>query len=1371
MTCKGLPAPPALFAVLIISLAVTSKSQKDGIWIHCSDDVDSHHQEGCCMDSERNECVSSVGLLKKETEHLHAESAVHRLQEGIAALQQQFIGAEESSVSLPLEELEAYLAAEAADDTVEGDVHISRRKMLDLDLSSALLVKDPSTALERSTTLGPDLITSESTQSNVIDDQALSLINTPETGEVHTSVGNDPDIVPSQKRATSSFPHDGGKERISKRKPTLIPDLEEFESGSAALAGKLQDLIGTDSSSSQLLSHLSDTDQLQSRMQKDQLQEQNGLDAGHHASLDTVELSKVAQQEGISSGAEAYMSQPSRPGMSVPNEASVVQQSLHSSPPANGSQGQAAPEEEQEDERRINLASSYDGAQVIAANKEARYADRAIDDDDDSYVKNLCSASKWLVLELSQLGRVDIIELTNREMYSSRVKDFVVKGRQVHPKRDGHTDYTLGFNTSAWLFLGNFTAANGRGTQSFVMSSPRQRVRYLLVQFLTHYGNEEVCALNQLKVLGVSAAQELEAALARHMEGGIESEQAFTSTHLTAPEKMQPPAEALAAVEDKIDGSSSSSSDGSTRADLLDPLPPTSMTDPEKAVPAGASKDVNSLRTQDESDSRNSLQQPEPSLEDKGIDTSKDSLSPVGNACEEKSSMPCTAMQGSKSCVNHHPAIISTHRLSRLVPPSLLSRMGYEVSAAPRSWVDTSGPSMRGEDVRAEKTLHNLPSVGDNLTGRASHAGTGAGSNNLNGRDREVLSNGSHTSKIAAAAIHVPEMVESLSLSDAAPEAGDVQQSNAGDINRVTALIDTVPGELSVASVEEMEHGGSVKQGCKDVGEEETTLSTSKCLLGTSACCPKAAEVPEERASICSDTSDVTPDSNACLKSDLDVKGRLYELRAGVHDARQSSSVPSHSNSSKDRNASSMASGQGLLSGVQINPINPGTPVAPEPASTDDTSSLHPSIVAAVADGTSQAAWEVSSSLVATAPTNPPSTAEMLPAAAAASASSSPAAAAAPASSSMEGLLMSLWASGFSSKGKQAGNLFDIFKQEFLLLKLNQTRMAKYMSQVVQLINRNAQDVLQEVQEVEDKVGGLEGLLRSEIQRGHEMEALHEGAFKHWQKSYSSIREELHRELAELRREVREAAKERDRALQYAATSAASAVAVLLLYLLSAAAALLQYCSKGQRHVATNITAYGEAMRRGIREIEGMQEDSACSSFAHTGRMGKGVNIAPSGRGTAEECISGSSVPLGHDFKIISQSTTDLPSSGTAFQRGSAVKEKEKMVEGSRSRKKSKEYPQVSADRSKGTHLASRDEHIKSRHEVALTPPYAYGQVRDHSSAFWDMRVIVCLTGVVFVVVVASLIAVGWKGWQGKRYMDFAYFLMDEILSRLRMSS
>ena len=50
------------------------------------------------------------------------------------------------------------------------------------------------------------------------------------------------------------------------------------------------------------------------------------------------------------------------------------------------------------------------------------------------------------------------------ELYSSRVKDFEVFGRQSHPRAEG-SDYGAHLNASAWQLLGRFTAANTKGTQ------------------------------------------------------------------------------------------------------------------------------------------------------------------------------------------------------------------------------------------------------------------------------------------------------------------------------------------------------------------------------------------------------------------------------------------------------------------------------------------------------------------------------------------------------------------------------------------------------------------------------------------------------------------------------------------------------------------------------------------------------------------------------------------------------------------------------------------------------------------------------------------------------------------------------------------
>lgn len=52
-----------------------------------------------------------------------------------------------------------------------------------------------------------------------------------------------------------------------------------------------------------------------------------------------------------------------------------------------------------------NCLRADDGAAIVAANKEAKKPEKAIDGDDDSYMKNDCKAQKWVIIELSQVRR------------------------------------------------------------------------------------------------------------------------------------------------------------------------------------------------------------------------------------------------------------------------------------------------------------------------------------------------------------------------------------------------------------------------------------------------------------------------------------------------------------------------------------------------------------------------------------------------------------------------------------------------------------------------------------------------------------------------------------------------------------------------------------------------------------------------------------------------------------------------------------------------------------------------------------------------------------------------------------------------------
>lgn len=61
-------------------------------------------------------------------------------------------------------------------------------------------------------------------------------------------------------------------------------------------------------------------------------------------------------------------------------------------------------------------------------------------------------------------------QLSQYELYSSRVKDFEVRGRQAHPRAQGG-DYAKTFNTTGWPLLGKYTATKMKGSQVPTYSS------------------------------------------------------------------------------------------------------------------------------------------------------------------------------------------------------------------------------------------------------------------------------------------------------------------------------------------------------------------------------------------------------------------------------------------------------------------------------------------------------------------------------------------------------------------------------------------------------------------------------------------------------------------------------------------------------------------------------------------------------------------------------------------------------------------------------------------------------------------------------------------------------------------------------------
>ncbi|ESQ28064.1 hypothetical protein EUTSA_v10018312mg [Eutrema salsugineum] len=146
--------------------------------------------------------------------------------------------------------------------------------------------------------------------------------------------------------------------------------------------------------------------------------------------------------------------------------------------------------------KEYNYAAASKGAKVLSSNKEAKGATSIISRDKDKYLRNPCSTEgKFVVIELSEETLVNTIKIANFEHYSSNLKDFEILGTLVYP-------------TDTWVHLGNFTALNMKHEQNFTLVDPKW-VRYLKLNFLSHYGSEFYCTLSLLEVYGVDAVERM----------------------------------------------------------------------------------------------------------------------------------------------------------------------------------------------------------------------------------------------------------------------------------------------------------------------------------------------------------------------------------------------------------------------------------------------------------------------------------------------------------------------------------------------------------------------------------------------------------------------------------------------------------------------------------------------------------------------------------------------------------------------------------------------------------------------------------------------------------------------------------------------
>ncbi len=149
-----------------------------------------------------------------------------------------------------------------------------------------------------------------------------------------------------------------------------------------------------------------------------------------------------------------------------------------------------------ESQRSVNFAAQAAGAVVLSKNNEAKGSKHLLNDDDDKYFMSPCSEPTFVVIGLSEDCIVQQVILSNYERYSSTVKDFLVLGSQSYP-------------TKEWMVLGNFTAADVQGEQTFDMQARKVWVRYIKLQWRSHYRDEYYCTMTQVAVHGQTIMQDL----------------------------------------------------------------------------------------------------------------------------------------------------------------------------------------------------------------------------------------------------------------------------------------------------------------------------------------------------------------------------------------------------------------------------------------------------------------------------------------------------------------------------------------------------------------------------------------------------------------------------------------------------------------------------------------------------------------------------------------------------------------------------------------------------------------------------------------------------------------------------------------------
>jgi hypothetical protein len=164
----------------------------------------------------------------------------------------------------------------------------------------------------------------------------------------------------------------------------------------------------------------------------------------------------------------------------------------------------------------VDYASKSAGAVILDSSPNFQGVSNLLQQDRDKYAIVPCSDSnsdttttmttepKYVVIGLSEDILVKQFAIANYERYSSHMKEIRLYGSvSIHAIREP--------NNQNWIHLGDFIAQwntnnHSNEKQIFTISEPTW-VRYVKVQFISHYGDEYYCTISQISVHGSTVLQ------------------------------------------------------------------------------------------------------------------------------------------------------------------------------------------------------------------------------------------------------------------------------------------------------------------------------------------------------------------------------------------------------------------------------------------------------------------------------------------------------------------------------------------------------------------------------------------------------------------------------------------------------------------------------------------------------------------------------------------------------------------------------------------------------------------------------------------------------------------------------------------------